>query len=103
MKKSIIVGLALSAVVAATGKANAYMNYPWCIIGDTRGIDCVFMTREQCSLDGRNRGFGGQCINNPFYNPALPPVAAQGFPPNSASSVTRQEGPRHSRRKSHRH
>lgn len=79
----MIAGLALSAVVAATAKVNAYTNYPWCIIGDTRGIDYVFMTREQCSLDGRNRRFGGQCINNPFYNPALPPVAGQAIPPKS--------------------
>jgi hypothetical protein len=28
---------------------NAEINYPWCIMGDTRG---------------RNRGFGGQCIEN---------------------------------------
>jgi hypothetical protein len=103
MKKSMAAGLALFAVVAATGKANAYLNYPWCIIGDTRGIDCAFMSREQCSLDGRNRGFGGQCIKNPSYNPALPPVVAQGGPPRSASSVTREEGPRQSRRKSRRH
>ena len=103
MKKSMVAGLALSAVVAATGKANAYTNYPWCIIGDTRGIDCLFMSREQCAADGRNRGFGGQCIENPFYNPALPAVVAQGSPARSASPVTGEEGPKRSRRKSRRH
>jgi hypothetical protein len=103
MKKSMVAGVALSAVIAATGKANAYTNYPWCIIGDTRGIDCVFTSREQCSVDGRNRGFGGQCIQNPSYNPALPFVVAQGTPPKSASAVTEDEGPKRSRRKSRRH
>jgi Protein of unknown function (DUF3551) len=71
MRKSVIAGLALSAAfVAFAGKAQAYVNYPWCIIGDTRGLDCVFTSREQCAMDGRNRGFGGQCIQNPSYNPA---------------------------------
>jgi Protein of unknown function (DUF3551) len=75
MKKLITTGLALSAVLTASlGDVHAYVNYPWCIIGDSRGIDCVFSSREQCSVDGRNRGFGGQCIQNPFYNPALPSV-----------------------------
>ncbi len=71
MRKSIIVaGLASCAALAAfAGKAQAYVNYPWCIIGDTRGIDCVFSSREQCAMDGRNRGFGGQCIQNPYCNP----------------------------------
>lgn len=102
MKKSMAAGLVLCAVVAASGKANAYVNYPWCIIGDTRAVDCVFMSREQCAIDGRNRGFGGQCIKNPFYNPALPHVVAQGNPPKSASPVTGEQGPKQRRRKSHR-
>jgi Protein of unknown function (DUF3551) len=71
MRKSVLAGLVLWAALAAfAGKAQAYINYPWCIIGDTRGIDCVFTSREQCALDGRNRGFGGQCIQNPSYSPA---------------------------------
>jgi hypothetical protein len=102
MKKSMVAGSALLAVVAASGKANAYVNYPWCIIGDTRAVDCVFTSREQCALDGRNRGFGGQCIKNPFYNPALPPVV-MGSPPQRASQVTGEEGPTQRRRKSRHH
>lgn len=100
MRKLITAGLALSAVVAASGKASAYLNYPWCIVGDTRGIDCVFMSREQCSMDGRNRGFGGQCAKNPFYNPALPTVVIQG---SSSPPVAEEGGPTQSRRKSRRH
>jgi Protein of unknown function (DUF3551) len=71
MRKSLIAGLALCAAltVFGGGKAQAYVNYPWCIIGDTRAVDCVFSSREQCAQDGRNRGFGGQCMQNPFYNP----------------------------------
>jgi hypothetical protein len=70
MKTLITAGLALSAVFAASGKVHAYVSYPWCIIGDTRGLDCVFSSREQCAQDGRNRGFGGQCIQNPAYHAA---------------------------------
>jgi hypothetical protein len=102
MKKSIVAGSALLAVLAASGKANAYVNYPWCIIGDTRAVDCVFMSREQCAVDGRNRGFGSQCIRNPFYNPALPPVV-MGSPPKSASPVTGEEVPKKQSRRKRRH
>jgi hypothetical protein len=71
MRTLIAAGLAVSAMLTASGEVRAYVNYPWCIIGDSRGIDCVFATREQCTQDGRNRGFGGQCMRNPNYNPAL--------------------------------
>ena len=84
MKKSIAAGLALSAVFAALEEVHAYENYPWCVVGDTRGVDCVFATREQCAQDGRGRGFGTQCIKNPSYNPRLPSVvdqAPRGAPP----------------------
>src|SRR5215475_4112444 len=74
MKKLMIAGLALSAVLTALGEVKAYVNYPWCIIGDTRGIDCVFPTLEQCTADGRNRGFGSQCIKNPNYDAKKGPV-----------------------------
>jgi hypothetical protein len=76
MRKSAIAGLALWAAFAAfAGKAQAEVNYPWCIVGDNRGIDCVFSGREQCMQDGRNRGFGGQCIQNPYYKPGKPTVS----------------------------
>jgi len=78
MNRLTTAGLALSGVFAASLEVHAYVNYPWCIIGDSRGIDCVFSSREQCSQDGRNRGFGGQCMKNPNYNPALPSVVDQG-------------------------
>ena len=73
MRNSVIAGLALWAAFAAfAGKTHAEVNYPWCIIGDTRAVDCYFTSREQCAQDGRNRGFGGQCIQNPFYKPGVP-------------------------------
>ncbi len=103
MRRLITAGLALSAAIAASEKANAYLNYPWCIIGDTRGIDCVFTSREQCAEDGRNRGFGGQCAKNPFYNPALPPVVMQGSAPRSVAPAVEGQGPAQSRRKARRH
>jgi Protein of unknown function (DUF3551) len=71
MKQLVMAGLALSAAFAAVGEAHAYVNYPWCAFGEGRGMDCVFASKEQCARDGRGRGFGGQCIANPNYNPAL--------------------------------
>ena len=85
----------VSAVfVALTGKVDAYVNYPWCVQGETRGMECVFSTKEQCSQDGRGRGFGSQCIRNPTYNPALGPVGER-----AGVSVR----PEHVRHKSHKH
>jgi hypothetical protein len=58
------------------GKDPRDVNYPWCIIGNTRAIDCYFSSPEQCMQDGRNRGFGGQCIQNPYYKPGQPPTVS---------------------------
>ena len=44
--------------------------------GRYRGLDCVFSSREQCMQDGRNRGFGGQCIQNPGYKPGQPSIVS---------------------------
>jgi Protein of unknown function (DUF3551) len=96
MKKLIMAGLALSAVFAVSGKVHAYVNYPWCAMGETRGVDCVFSTKEQCAEDGRGRGFGTQCMRNPDYKPGLGPVVERGQA--QAAQVQRQV-----QHKSHRH
>jgi Protein of unknown function (DUF3551) len=97
MRKSVIAGLALWAAFAAfAGKTHADVNYPWCLMGDTRGYECVFSTREQCMQDGRNRGFGSQCIQNPYYKPGAPTVSgekrtvSQISRPSQAVSAARQ-------------
>jgi hypothetical protein len=47
MRKSIIAGLALWAALAAfAGKTHAEVNYPWCIIGNARAVECYFSSRE---------------------------------------------------------
>jgi Protein of unknown function (DUF3551) len=93
MRKSVIAGLALWAAFAAfAGKARAEINYPWCIMGDTRGYECVFSSREQCVQDGRNRGFGGQCIQNPFYKPGPPTVSAAAAKKRAASESVATNG-----------
>ena len=93
MKKLIVAGWALSALFAASEEVHAYVNYPWCVFGEGRGMDCVFSSKEQCSKDGRGRGFGSQCIQNPNYNPALGSVVEGG----------RVKGPDKGRPKSHSH
>jgi hypothetical protein len=77
MKKLMTAAFALSALFAASGKVHADVNYPWCLMGDTRGYECVFSSREQCAQDGRNRGFGGQCVQNPAYKPGAPTVSGK--------------------------
>src|SRR5579872_3423136 len=68
MKRILVAGLALFAVTLSGRLSHAYVNYPWCITGDSRGLDCYFSTQGQCMQDGRNRGFGSQCVRNPNYN-----------------------------------
>jgi hypothetical protein len=77
MKKAMTATFALSALFAASGKVHADVSYPWCLMGDTRGYECVFSSREQCAQDGRNRGFGSQCIQNPYYKPGAPTVPGE--------------------------
>jgi hypothetical protein len=55
MKKVLTAAFALSALFAASGKVYADVSYPCCLMGDTRGYECVFSSREQCAQDGRNR------------------------------------------------
>lgn len=74
MKKLITAGLALSALLAASGQSRALVNYPWCVHGDTRGLECYFASKEQCAADGRGRGFGSQCIQNPDFDPTRGPL-----------------------------
>jgi Protein of unknown function (DUF3551) len=77
MTKVMTAAFALSALFAASGKVHAEVNYPWCLMGDTRGYECVFSSREQCAQDGRNRGFGSQCIQNPAYKPGAPTISGE--------------------------
>ena len=87
MRKSVVAGLAMWATFAAfAGKARAEVNYPWCIMGDTRGFECVFSSREQCAQDGRNRGFGSQCVQNPAYKPGKPALSQAARPSQAASA-----------------
>ena len=91
MRKSAIAGLALWAVFAAfAGKTHADVNYPWCLMGDTRGYECVFSSREQCAQDGRNRGFGGQCIQNPAYKPGSRPASQTARPSQQTARAAHQ-------------
>jgi Protein of unknown function (DUF3551) len=90
MRQFMMTVTALSALfVTFAGKAHAEVNYPWCIIGDTRGLECVFSSREQCAQDGRNRGFGGQCIKNPAYKPGQPPTVSGPVAKRAVSQAAR--------------
>jgi uncharacterized protein DUF3551 len=95
MKAWVTAGLALSAVLTTMAPARAYVNYPWCYVGESRGLDCVFSTREQCAQDGRNRGFGGQCMQNPNYNPGLPSVVDRGTVGSASTAVPTKRKSRH--------
>jgi hypothetical protein len=89
MKKVMTAAFALSALFAESGKVHAEVNYPWCIIGNTRAVDCYFSSREQCAQDGRNRGFGGQCIQNPAYKPGRPPTVSGPVAKRGVSQAAR--------------
>ena len=89
MKSLILAGIAFSAVFVSSGQARAVTNYPWCIISNNRGMDCVFSSRAQCDADGRNRGFGGNCRPNPDYKPGLPSVLPSGPKPPRPGALGR--------------
>jgi hypothetical protein len=90
MKKLMTAAFALSALFAASGKAHAEVNYPWCLMGDTRGYECVFSCREQCAQDGRNRGFGSQCIQNPAYKPGKATTSQTARPSQQTARTAHQ-------------
>jgi hypothetical protein len=98
MRQFMMTVMALASFAAFAGKAQAYIDYPWCLMGDTRGYECVFSTREQCMQDGRNRGFGSQCIQNPYYKPGAPTVSGEkrtvskSTRPSQAGSTAHQRG-----------
>jgi len=87
-------GLMLAATFALVENADAYMNYPWCINGDSRGVDCSYRSKEECAKSGRNRGFGSQCRENTAYNPALPFVVEQGRVRPTEQGQIRGKAPR---------
>jgi hypothetical protein len=76
-KFATIVLAFLAALIAFTSEALAYVSYPWCVMGSRRSFECYYTTREQCAEEGR--GFGGTCIQNPFYHrPAEAPAGRTG-------------------------
>jgi Protein of unknown function (DUF3551) len=72
MTKLSVAGLALAASFGALEEAHGHGNYPWCIVGYHRSVDCSFSSRDQCAVAAVNLGVVRRCLQNPFYNPALP-------------------------------
>jgi hypothetical protein len=64
LKKVMTAAFALPALFAASGKVHADVNYPWCLMGDIRGYECLFSSREQCAQDGRNPGTPATTLMN---------------------------------------
>jgi hypothetical protein len=93
MKKLMTAAFALSALFAASGKVHADVNYPWyratqgdisdlSIIGENRGVECVYSSREQCTRSivawvAALGGNGGHCIQNPAYKQGPPTVSGK--------------------------
>lgn len=82
MKNLTAVGLVQFALFAASGQVQA-VEYPWCRIEGGGSRSCYYANKEQCAAQGR--GFGGTCIENPFYQKPVerPPVErsrAKGSP-----------------------
>jgi Protein of unknown function (DUF3551) len=92
MRKLLFAGSALSAVFVGWAAEVRAVEYPWCVIGERRSMECVFSTREQCVADS-SRGFGGGCLQNPFYHGARAALAGPEV----------RVRPDHVRHKSHHH
>jgi hypothetical protein len=78
MKKLMTAALALSALFAASGKVHAEMNYPWCVMGETRGFECVFSTREQMYAGRKKSGFWWPVHTKPCLQSGSPDRFSSG-------------------------
>jgi hypothetical protein len=59
MKRLAAAGLVLFAMfIALMGEVNALANYPWCILGYHRGVDCYFSTRDAGAMRCRREKYG---------------------------------------------
>jgi Protein of unknown function (DUF3551) len=64
MKNLTAAGLVQFALFAAVGHVQA-VEYPWCRTEGGGSRSCYYANKKQCAAQGR--GFGGTCIENPFY------------------------------------
>jgi hypothetical protein len=67
-------GIAIAAFTAAAAPSQAAVVYPWCTTGagmDFGGVNCGFMTFEQCMATAR--GNGQHCQPNPLYQATAQP------------------------------
>lgn len=76
--KIMVLGTLLLMAVLAPSTTSAhekpYDPYPWCAVYggfDFSGINCGFLTLEQCRAT--ISGVGGNCEPNQFYNPRRSP------------------------------
>ena len=69
MKQFITAGLTLAAICSGCGNSLAYINYPWCVFGESRGTDCSYRSKEECTHSGRSRGFGVSAAKIPATIP----------------------------------
>ena len=86
--KIMVLAALLLMVVPALSTAGAYERpydpYPWCAVyagRDFDGINCGFLTFEQCRAT--ISGVGGSCEPNPFYNPRRSPSQGHRRKPRS--------------------
>jgi hypothetical protein len=76
-KEVAIAGLALWAALAAfAGKAQAYIDYPWCVIGDTRASIGCLPSREHAPWTGGTGG--GSASETPSSSPASGRIVERG-------------------------
>ena len=81
MRISVLVALMLVTTAAMAPRPAAAFpdspsNNPWCATYYDASLgmkQCTFATFEQCLATVS--GVGGQCAQNPFYAPPLPPYA----------------------------
>ena len=69
MKQFITAGLTLAAICSGCGNSLAYINYPWCVFGESRGTDCSYRSKEECTHSGRSRGSGVSAAKIPATIP----------------------------------
>jgi Protein of unknown function (DUF3551) len=83
-------GIAMALATAASAPAQAAPVYPWCTTGaghDFGGVNCGFVTFEQCMQTAR--GNGQHCAPNPNYQA---PAQSRPKPPRRSMTSAAVQG-----------
>lgn len=70
MRLLTILAISFGALCATSSPGSAF-NYPWCLYDREGGVNCGFVSEQQCRLS--RGGNADMCMLNGLYQPAAEP------------------------------